>query len=282
MKQKLLKIIWVILVLLVIIVCVSTMGNVSAINPNSEKIAQLSFKLNELESQKYKCLDNLTYKQTVNQIKWFNKYCVEYDEQIMEIQEQIDKLKTRDDGEDNTMYPNYDLQTSEELNAEWYPWKLTEDWSQQEMPVIQSTLEHNRFIELSELYWLDASMIWEVENHYWIKEWVVLCITIAETSWGNRWAWGKNIWSVGSNDRGDRPTYALMESWLEAIWKTLTNKYLGSKKTLWCLSNAGSCTESWDNGKRYATSEGSRQKNMSACLSTIYWTINPSEFNIRR
>ena len=280
MKQKLLKIIWVILVLLVIIVCVSTMGNVSAINPNSEKIAQLSFKLNELESQKYKCLDNLTYKQTVNQIKWFNKYCVEYDEQIMEIQEQIDKLKTRDDGEDNTMYPNYDLQTSEELNAEWYPWKLTEDWSQQEMPVIQSTLEHNRFIELSELYWLDASMIWEVENHYWIKEWVVLCITVAETSWGNRWAWGKNIWSVWSNDRWDRPTYALMESWLEAIWRTLNNKYLGKTQTLGCLSNAGSCNENITS--RYATSDWNWERNMVACLSTIYWPINPSEFNIRR
>jgi hypothetical protein len=45
------------------------MGNVSAINPNSEKIAELTFKLSELEFSKMKCLDNLTYKQSVEQEK---------------------------------------------------------------------------------------------------------------------------------------------------------------------------------------------------------------------
>ena len=273
MKTKLIKIIWIILVLIVIIICISTMGNVSATNPNSQKIAELTFQLSELEYSKMYCLDNLTYKQSVEQEKWFTKYCVEYDEQIMVIQAQLDEL----------MEWKAESETETAWTAElWTPWQLTEDGDHQEMPPIEATDEHERFKELASAYWLDAWMIRNVENHYWIKEWVILCITVAETSWGNRWAGWKNIGSVGSNDRWDRPTYALMESWLEAIGKTLTNRYLGSKKTLGCLSNAGSCTESWDNGKRYATSEGSRQKNMVACLSTIYWTINPSEFNIRR
>ena len=167
---------------------------------------------------------------------------------------------------------------------EWQPWDLTEDWDHQVMPEIDEAVSdsHERFKAMAEAYWLDASMIWNVENHYWLTEWVVLCITVAETSGWNRWAWWKNIWSVGSNDRWDRPTFALMESGLEAIWKTLTNQYLWSKKTLGCLSNAGSCVEPWDNWKRYATSEHSWQANMVACLSEIYWPVNASNFNIRR
>lgn len=163
---------------------------------------------------------------------------------------------------------------------EWHPWMLNKSWDAQEMPILASTTEHERFKELANDYGLDAWMIWEVENFYGIKEWVVLCITVAETSWWNRWAWWKNIWSVGSNDRWDRPTYALMEAWLEAIGKTLNNKYLWNTQTLWCLSNAGNCKENIT--ARYATSEWNWERNMVACLSSIYGKIDPSTFSIRR
>lgn len=180
------------------------------------------------------------------------------------------------------LYEKYERDCVNHLQDDWKPWKLSEDWTHQEMPVLTGSDSHERFKELATAYWLDPSQIRAVEEHYWIKEWVILCITVAETSWWNRWYGWKNIWSVWSNDRWDRPTYALMESWLEAIGKTLTNQYLWWKKTLWCLSNAGSCTESSDNWKRYATSQSSREKNMVACLSDIYWPINASQFNIRR
>ena len=163
----------------------------------------------------------------------------------------------------------------------WTPWQLTEDGSQQEMPPIDKDTPHERFKEMALAYWLDPSTIWKVEDHYRLTEWTILCITVAETSWGNRWYGEKNIWSVWSNDRWDRPTYALMESWLEAIGKTLTNRYLWKVQTLGCLSNAWSC-QSWDDkGYRYATSESSWEKNMVACLSVIYWPIKASNFNIR-
>ena len=273
MKQKLIKIIWIILVLIVVIILISTWGTAAAINPNSEKIAELSFQLNELESQKYKCLDDLTRKQSQDQFNWFTKYCVEYDEQIMWIEAEIDSLKEwKAESETETAW-------TAELRE---PWMLNESGDAQLMPEIVADTEHEKFKKLAEAYWLDAGQIWNVENHYWIKEWVVLCITVAETSWGNRWAWGKNIGSVGSNDRGNRPTYALMESWLEDIGKTLTNRYLGKIQTLGCLSNAGSCQSRDDNWKRYATSDWNWQRNMVACLSTIYGTINPSTFSIRR
>ena len=164
------------------------------------------------------------------------------------------------------------------------PWDIIEDelWVHQEMPKIEAETEHEKFKKLSEAYWLDASTIRTVENHYGIKEWVILCITVAETSWWNRWAWWKNIGSVWSNDRWERPVYALPEAWLEAIWKTLTNRYLWKIQTLWCLSNAWSCQSRDDKWYRYATSDWNRERNMIACLSTIYWPINASQFSIRR
>jgi len=183
------------------------------------------------------------------------------------------------------LYKNYWLMRYTEPveeDSERKPWDLTEDWSHQEMPELTWNTSHERFKEMAYAYWLDPSLIYKVEDHYRIKEWVILCITIAETSWGNRWYWKQNIWSVGSNDRWDRPTYALMESWLEAIWRTLNNWYLGWHTTLGCLSNAGSCKEANDNGKRYATSTSSREANMVACLSDIYEPLNPETFNIRR
>ena len=273
MKQKLIKIIWIILVLLVVIICISTMWNVSAINPNSERIAELSFKLNELETHKNLCLDNLSYRESLDNANWIHTYCNLFDEEIMATQEEIDNLK--------------EWKAESETETAWTaevrePWMLNESGDAQLMPEIVADTEHEKFKKLAEAYWLDASQIWNVENHYWIKEWVVLCITVAETSWGNRWAWGKNIGSVGSNDRGNRPTYALMESWLEDIGKTLTNRYLGKIQTLGCLSNAGSCQSRDDNWKRYATSDWNRQRNMVACLSTIYWKIDASTFSIRR
>ena len=173
--------------------------------------------------------------------------------------------------------------------SEWQPWDLVADWSQQAMPYLESVDSHERFKEMANKYWLNPSTIWEVENYYWIKEGVILCITVAETSWWHNGAWNKNIGSVWSNDRWDRPTYALMETWLEWIGKTLNNKYLWSIQTLWCLSNAGSCQSRDDNWHRYATSNWNRERNMVACLNNIYewdWvgtkSIDPKTFIIRR
>ena len=167
----------------------------------------------------------------------------------------------------------------------WEPGKLIEDelGLHQEMPPIaEKDTEHDRFKEMAAAYNLDAGDIWHVENFYWIREGVVLCITVAETSWWKRWAWWSNIWSVWSNDRWDRPKYALMEAWLEAIGRTLANQNLWRIQTLWCLSNWWSC-QSWDDHwYRYATSDWSRERNMVACLSKIYGRIDAKTFSVRR
>ena len=170
----------------------------------------------------------------------------------------------------------------EERNRNWYPWKLTEDWTEQEMPTVLTTNgSHEAFKDLANMYWLNASTIRTVENHYWLTEWMVLCVTIAETSWGNRWYGKTNPWNVGNNDRWDRVKYALFETWLEKIAQTLTNQYLGKIQTLACLSNAWNCQSRDDKWYRYATSDGSWEKNMASCLWKIYGKINPATFNIR-
>lgn len=184
---------------------------------------------------------------------------------------------------------NFPTDTLEEWDEDWWePGKLTEDWTNQVMPTVTWTDSHQRFKDLAIAYGLDPSKIWEVENHYGITEGVVLCITIAETSWGKFGAGKWNIWNVGNNDRGDRVSFALADTGLEKIGQTLTNQFLWNKKTLWCLSNWHHCEEPTDNGKRYATSSPETswawEPNMVACLDTIYgqWTTDPSTFNIRR
>ena len=274
MKQKLLKIIWIILVLLVVIICISTMGNVSAINPNSEKIAELTYELSELEAHKNICLDNLPYKESVDNANGIATYCVAYDERIMAVEEEIEKLKEWRPAASET-----ETAWTSEIRE---PWMLNESWDAQVMPNIIADTSHERFKKLCEAYWLDASTIWQVENHYWIKEWVIACITVAETSWGQKWYWKNNPWNVGNNDRWDRVRYALLETWLEKIAQTLNNKYLWGIQTVWCLSNAGSCQDRDNHWHRYATSTSNWEKNMVGCLSTIYWKIDAKTFNIRR
>ena len=163
------------------------------------------------------------------------------------------------------------------------PWQLVEDelGLHQLMPPVEQDTPHERFKEMAYAYNLDPWTIWKAEDHYRLTEWMILCIAIAETSGGKFWAWQGNIWNVGNNDRWDRVSYAFLETALEKIWMTLTNKNLGKKQTLACLSNAGNCSEPYDNGMRYATSDWSWERNMSACLGKIYWRINPATFNIR-
>lgn len=174
--------------------------------------------------------------------------------------------------------------------AEWYPGKLTADWLSQEMPEVNGSTSHDRFKALCEAYWLDASLIRELENKYNIREWVLLAILIAETSWGNNWnyTWEGcyNLGNVGNNDRWDRVCFQGKEESIEEVARTLNNKYLWNVLTLWCLSNAWSCVRYFDSWKRYATSPGNWERNIKNVLNTIYadelGQIEPSKFSVRR
>lgn len=225
-------------------------------------------------------LDSLTEKIKENNYKidWIEKVLVDANaEKQALLQENQTIFKQIDE------YLNTFVHNSSET---WEPGQITEDGSQQVMPPVDETIteSHERFKSIANSYWLDPSLIWETENHHGIKEWVILCIAIAETSGWKFWAGKNNIGNVGNTDSNPRgQSYSNVWASLDAIGRTLTNGYIGPKQTLWCLSNAGHCTEPNDNGKRYATSDGNRERNMVACLAQIYnTTIDPSTFSIRR
>jgi len=275
MKQRLIYLLSIIFTIIVIVLWISLLNR--TVFAKSEPIQEIlnQIQLNESELQQLETrADELNKANEEAKSRLLNEYWLQISEK---------KSESPDDSEicSIELFEKYERDCVNHLDDRT-PWKLNASWDAQEMPIVEWNDSHEKFKNLATAYWLDASQIRAVENHYWIKEWVILCITIAETSWWNRWAWWKNIWSVWSNDRWDRPTYALMESWLEDIWKTLNNRYLWKIQTLWCLSNAWSCQSRDDNWKRYATSDWNRERNMKACLWTIYWTVNASEFSIRR
>lgn len=179
-----------------------------------------------------------------------------------------------------------------EQNKEWYPWMLTANGDSQAMPELTAKDSHQRFKELCEKYWLDASKIWELENKYNIREWVLLAILIAETSWWlnensnyvNEWCY--NLWNVWNTDSWNRVCFEWKWESIEQVVITLNNRNLWKVLTLWCLSNAWSCVKYSDWGYRYATSNGNRERTIKNVLNAIYseelWEIEPDKFSIRR
>jgi len=176
--------------------------------------------------------------------------------------------------------------SEQETEEERTPWQLNEEENQQEMPVLIETESHQRFIELADKYNLPADLIWHTENYYWLKEWTILCIAIAETSWWKKW-YGKDwCWNYGNVGNTDDPQkrrcFANQWAWLAAIWQTLNNDYLRNNQTIACLNWAGECIEPNATQKRYSTGTSwNRERNMIGCFYSIYQEkINPQTFNL--
>ena len=188
-----------------------------------------------------------------------------------------------------TLWEEYWWQCTEHLN-DWYPWKLTADWTQQEIPTVKWT-SHEKFKQLCQMYWLDASYIRELENKYNLREGVLLAILIAETSGWNNWEYVSegcyNLGNVGNTDSWNRVCFEGKEESIEQVAITLNNRMLGKTITLWCLSNAGSCQWRDDWGYRYATSNWNRERNVKAVMNMIYADdlgedVDPARFVVKR
>lgn len=61
-----------------------------------DQISTLAVELNWQRELKQKCLDNLTYEETRQSLLGFTKPCVQYDERILELKEQLDRFLVKD------------------------------------------------------------------------------------------------------------------------------------------------------------------------------------------
>lgn len=293
MKQKLIAfVIWLIVFLWI---CLIVKQFIPKQNECFDRLEVIQERLKELEQLKQDTqsqinqheMDITTLKQVMEQLEYeesnLNSEALNLFNWFLENPETIDLIT---DEEWNLIWWIWNEPSLDE-SSEWQPWQLTEDWTNQVMPTTTWDNSHERFKSLANAYGLNPSAIREVENHYGITEGVILCITVAETSWGKFGAGEWNIWNVWNTDSNPRGnSYSNLWASLDAIGRTLTNRYLGKKQTLGCLSNRHHCEEVNDNWARYATSSpetsGAREPNMVACLSQIYGTVDPSTFSIRR
>ena len=62
---------------------------------DSKKIAELSYKINELRKEKEACFNKLTLEESRQYFEWFTKPCIQWDEQIMLLREQENQLKAK-------------------------------------------------------------------------------------------------------------------------------------------------------------------------------------------
>lgn len=91
MKQKIINIsiiTFITALLVLIIVCNATKAS------DSNRVGELAREINELQNLKEQCYDNLSYQDSIKQYEWKEKFCYEWDEQIMSMREELDKLTT--------------------------------------------------------------------------------------------------------------------------------------------------------------------------------------------
>ena len=123
--------------------------------------------------------------------------------------------------------------------------------------------------------------LWDTYDHrdkmqykYGVRMTVAVCIAKADTSLGRELKTTNNVANVGNNDRWDRVHYKTIEAGIEAVFRTLSNRYIGRNKKIWELSNWWRkvlwLPPCWNGNYCFATSSDNRNINLSNCLSEIY------------
>lgn len=161
--------------------------------------------------------------------------------------------------------------------------RFNKNWVSQCCPTLSSVWVKLRTEELLQHYWLnnynEREVIWRLHN---IKTEVLVCITYADTSIGRYMKSKNNIGNVGNNDRWDTVNYRSLLKWIDAIGRTLNNKYLWQYEELRQL--AGSTNPGWPNYATELTNWIRSQNwiiNIQNCLSLIYDSKQNGGFKIR-
>lgn len=157
-------------------------------------------------------------------------------------------------------------------------WKVNSNWQAQEIKELKSQWLYARMDELLSYY---PVVSWHLDTFikYWeqykINPAVVIAIAKADSSLWNELKTSNNIGNVGNNDRWDRVAFETLEKWIEAIYKTLNNRYLWEIYNIWYLSEGWRQALWWPSCKEknefcYATSQENWNNNVINTLRLLY------------
>jgi len=105
---------------------------------------------------------------------------------------------------------------------------------------------------------------------------VGICIWFAESGLGHNLSSKWNVGNVGNNDRGNRIAFDTPQDGAKAIFRALTNPFLGKYWRIDQLSRYGN-----EDNHIYASDPINWQKNVIKCLSVIKGHIVDDKFPIR-
>ena len=96
MKQNIFKLVLSIVVILIVVFII--FGGVVVVRSafSNDELWAIANELNQQRDAKQECLDNLTYEETRQSLLGFTKPCVQFDERIMELKEQMDSYLVKD------------------------------------------------------------------------------------------------------------------------------------------------------------------------------------------
>lgn len=165
---------------------------------------------------------------------------------------------------------------TDKIEEFWKKWRVNQNWYRQNVYDLKGDVD-KKSEELLKKYWLWKTFMFRKEygEKHKIKYPVAICIAKADTSLGKFMKSTNNIGNVWNNDRGDVKHYGELSHWIEAIFKTLNNRYVGNNNTIWELSQWGRANMGiagcWEkNTYCYATSESSWNINVINCLNMLY------------
>jgi len=160
-------------------------------------------------------------------------------------------------------------------------------WRKNINPLKWLTIEE-RSKEWLDHHWMwDTYPIWiEMEKKHKINHILPICVAWADSHLWKALATSYNLGNVGNNDRWDRVHMKSWEQWIEAIYKTLNNRYFSTINEVGRLSGewrikmkVNWCVGRWD--YCYATSTVVWDTNVRNCMSAIADAQVDLYFNFR-
>ncbi len=171
-------------------------------------------------------------------------------------------------------WPKYTIRVGLQGNRKTIPWlsETTIEWRTKE------------FLWLFDLK--DTFPIWKkASNTYKIDYTLPVCIAFADSHLWQRMKSKNNIGNVGNNDRWDTKEFETLEKWINAIFGTLNNNYLGKYTKVWELSGEGRkrlrLPPCGKGNYCYASSEGVWSTNVTNCLKILKNETVEEDFKFR-